>query len=48
MDPPKTISDNKKIEVPVFEDVQMGMSMGMALEGSGDRGFPPGPRLRAI
>ena len=29
----KTISDNKKIEVPVFEDVQMGMSMGMALEG---------------
>jgi pyruvate/2-oxoglutarate/acetoin dehydrogenase E1 component len=29
----KTISDDKKIEVPVFEDVQMGMSMGMALEG---------------
>ena len=29
----KTISDNKKIEVPVIEDVQMGMSMGMALEG---------------
>ena len=29
----KTVSDDKKIEVPVLEDVQMGMSMGMALEG---------------
>jgi pyruvate/2-oxoglutarate/acetoin dehydrogenase E1 component len=29
----KTISDDKKIEVPVFEDVQMMLSMGMALEG---------------
>jgi|TARA_R110000796_G_scaffold235650_2_gene354744 pyruvate/2-oxoglutarate/acetoin dehydrogenase E1 component len=29
----KTIDDNKKIELPVFEDVQMGMSLGMAYEG---------------
>ncbi len=29
----KTISDDKKIELPVFEDVQMGMSLGMALDG---------------
>ena len=25
----KTISDEQKIELPVFEDVQMGMSLGM-------------------
>jgi len=24
---------NQRIEVPVFEDIQMGMSIGMALEG---------------
>ena len=29
----KTISSDKKIELPVFEDVQMGMSLGMAYEG---------------
>ena len=29
----KTISDEQKIELPVFEDVQMGMSLGMAYEG---------------
>jgi len=29
----KTVSDKKKIEVPVFEDLQMGISTGMALEG---------------
>ncbi len=28
-----TIPDNKKIEVPVVEDLQMGLSTGMALEG---------------
>ncbi len=28
-----TISDERKIETPVFEDVQMGMSLGLALEG---------------
>lgn len=28
-----TISDSMKIETPVFEDMQMGMSMGMALDG---------------
>jgi pyruvate/2-oxoglutarate/acetoin dehydrogenase E1 component len=28
-----TISNDRKIETPVFEDVQMGMSMGLALEG---------------
>ena len=28
-----TISNEKKIEMPVFEDVQMGLSIGMALEG---------------
>lgn len=28
-----TIPNNKKIETPVFEDVQMGMSIGLALEG---------------
>ena len=27
------IPKNKKIELPVFEDVQMGMSIGLALEG---------------
>ena len=29
----KNISNDKKLEVPVFEDLQMGLSMGMALEG---------------
>ena len=29
----ESIDDSKKIETPVFEDVQMGMSMGMALGG---------------
>ena len=29
----KTIPDNKKIEVPVFEDVQMGLSTGLAMQG---------------
>ena len=29
----KTVPDEKKIETPVFEDLQMGLSMGMALEG---------------
>ena len=29
----KTISEDKLVELPVFEDVQMGMSMGMASEG---------------
>lgn len=29
----KTISDGKKIELPVFEDFQMGLSTGLALEG---------------
>ena len=28
-----TIPNEKKIETPVFEDVQMGISMGLALEG---------------
>jgi pyruvate/2-oxoglutarate/acetoin dehydrogenase E1 component len=28
-----TISNDRKIETPVFEDVQMGMSMGLALGG---------------
>ena len=27
------ISDRKKIELPVFEEVQMGMSIGLAMEG---------------
>ena len=27
------VSDNKKIELPVFEETQMGLSIGMALEG---------------
>ena len=27
------IDNNRKIEMPVFEDVQMGMSMGLALNG---------------
>ena len=27
------ISNNKKIEMPVFEDVQMGISIGLALDG---------------
>lgn len=29
----KEVSDRKKIELPVFEDVQMGMSTGLALMG---------------
>ncbi|MAE82860.1 MAG: hypothetical protein CMB80_09010 [Flammeovirgaceae bacterium] len=29
----KTIPDEKKIETPVFEEVQMGLSTGLALEG---------------
>lgn len=29
----KNIPDNKKIELPVFEDVQMGMSIGLSLNG---------------
>ncbi len=29
----KNISNKKKIELPVFEEVQMGMSLGMALNG---------------
>ena len=29
----KDINDNKKIELPVFEDVQMGLSTGLALQG---------------
>ena len=28
-----TLDDSKKIEVPVFEEVQMGMSTGMAMDG---------------
>ena len=27
------IDNNRKIELPVFEDIQMGMSMGLALNG---------------
>lgn len=29
----KNIPDHKKIELPVFEDVQMGMSIGLSLNG---------------
>jgi len=29
----KTIPEDKLVELPVFEDVQMGMSLGMAYEG---------------
>jgi pyruvate/2-oxoglutarate/acetoin dehydrogenase E1 component len=29
----KTISDDRKIETPVFEETQMGLSTGLALEG---------------
>lgn len=29
----ESVSENKKIELPVFEDVQMGMSIGLALNG---------------
>ena len=29
----KTVSDDKKIELPVFEELQMGISTGLALEG---------------
>ena len=29
----KNIKDNKKIELPVFEETQMGMTLGLALEG---------------
>ena len=28
-----TIPNSRKVELPVFEDVQMGMSMGLALDG---------------
>jgi len=28
-----TISNDRKIETPVFEDIQMGMSLGLAFEG---------------
>ena len=27
------VPDEKKVELPIFEDTQMGMSLGMALEG---------------
>ena len=30
----KGVSDNKKLEMPVNEDMQMGMSIGMALNGT--------------
>ena len=29
----KTLPEDKRIELPVFEEIQMGMSTGMALEG---------------
>lgn len=29
----KTIDDSKKIEMPVFEETQMGLSIGLAMEG---------------
>lgn len=29
----KTISDDRKIETPVFEETQMGLSIGLAMEG---------------
>ena len=29
----QTVPEEKKIETPVFEELQMGLSMGMALEG---------------
>ena len=29
----KTLPEEKKLEVPVFEEIQMGLSTGMALEG---------------
>ena len=29
----KNINDKKKIELPVFEETQMGMTLGLALEG---------------
>ena len=29
----KTLPENKRIELPVFEEMQLGMSTGMALEG---------------
>ena len=29
----KDIPDNKKLELPVFEEAQLGMSIGLALEG---------------
>jgi len=29
----KTLPDEKRIELPVFEEIQMGMSTGMALDG---------------
>jgi pyruvate/2-oxoglutarate/acetoin dehydrogenase E1 component len=27
------VPENKKIELPIFEDVQMGISIGLAMEG---------------
>ena len=29
----KSVPENKKIELPVIEELQMGLSTGMALEG---------------
>ena len=29
----KTVPEEKKLETPVFEDLQMGLSIGMALDG---------------
>jgi pyruvate/2-oxoglutarate/acetoin dehydrogenase E1 component len=29
----KTLPEEKRIELPVFEEIQMGMSTGLALEG---------------
>ena len=29
----KTLPEDKRIELPVFEEIQMGISTGMALEG---------------
>ena len=30
----KQLPDDKRIELPVFEDTQMGMSLGMAMQGT--------------
>ena len=29
----KTVPDDRKIETPVFEETQMGLSIGLAMEG---------------